>query len=961
MRKIILLLCAVLITAAVSAQNFSSLQMQAVNVAFQGKGELVIKFTVPTKTQINEDLTHIISIDDVKALTDGSGYEVTAYVNPSQFQNFLTRNIPYSIVPKDAPKALTMATTVAGMANWDAYPTYSVYEQMMLNYATNYPSLCHLDTILPSTPNGHNLLVLKITNNINIPANKPQFLYASTMHGNEETGYVLMLRLIDFLLNNYGTNSRVTNIVNNVELWICPLENPDGTYHTNDNILGAYPTSTRENGHTVDLNRNYPYIGGSLTNQDSNGWEPETKAFIKFAKIHHINMSVNFHDGSEVVNYPWDTWTKGTPDNHPHPDDAWMLRVSRIYADTVHANSGTLGTTYFTDETNGVTEGGDWYTVDGGRQDYMTYFWHDRESTIELASSQPAQSQNLPAYWNAQYHSFIKYIEESEYGIRGIITDSCSGLPIQAKVYVNSHEVNSDSSFVYSGLPIGDYHRYLINGTYSVTYSATGYTSKTITGVTLANGAATVRNIQLTPTAAPDAQFTGTITDACAGTVQFTNNSAASTSFLWNFGDGTTSTATNPSHTYTTSGTYTVKLYATNCKGNDSLVRTNYLVISMTTAPTVTGASICGMGAITLNASGSGTLNWYDAASGGTLVNTGTTYDIPSLSSTTTYYVTNSTATPDQFVGKPDSIGGGAMYTNTTYWLLFDCSSAVILKSVNVYSSAAGNRTITMNSSTGAVLATATVNIPVGLSTVTLNFNVPVGTGMSLRCTTTPNMYRSSGGITFPYSIAGKISITGTNASTTRYYFFYNWEIETPGGCESVRVPVVATVSTMPVAGFTYGVGGGGSANFTNTTTNGTTYLWSFGDGGSTTQTNPTHVYTANGNYTVQLIANNGSCSDTTSQQVNVTTVGISENPFSSVSIYPNPVQGEFTIDFGTNNNKTVNVEIFSMRGQLLYSKIDNNTALPLNIDMTEFAGGVYTIELRSDSDQKFFKVFKSN
>ncbi|PVG80560.1 cell surface protein, partial [Nocardioides gansuensis] len=57
--------------------------------------------------------------------------------------------------------------------------------------------------------------------------------------------------------------------------------------------------------------------------------------------------------------------------------------------------------------------------------------------------------------------------------------------------------------------------------------------------------------------------------------VTFTDTSTGSpTSWLWDFGDGTTSTAQNPSHTYTAAGTYTVSLRATNATGFDTATRT---------------------------------------------------------------------------------------------------------------------------------------------------------------------------------------------------------------------------------------------------------------------------------------------------------------------------------------------------------------------------------------------------
>lgn len=79
----------------------------------------------------------------------------------------------------------------------------------------------------------------------------------------------------------------------------------------------------------------------------------------------------------------------------------------------------------------------------------------------------------------------------------------------------------------------------------------------------------------------PTADFKAEPTEVCANqSVQFTDESIGNpTSWSWDFGDGNTSTAQNPSHTYTTSGTYTVKLTATNSTGNDTETKTDYITI----------------------------------------------------------------------------------------------------------------------------------------------------------------------------------------------------------------------------------------------------------------------------------------------------------------------------------------------------------------------------------------------
>ena len=145
---------------------------------------------------------------------------------------------------------------------------------------------------------------------------------------------------------------------------------------------------------------------------------------------------------------------------------------------------------------NGITNGWDWYEVNGGRQDYMNYFKYCREITLELSDDKTPNPNDLPMFWDANYPSFINYMEQSLYGIRGIITDSISGIPIKAKVEIFGHYIVS--SHVYSSLPIGNYHRYLYQGNHTITFSKAGYYSKTINASVL-NNSTTVQDVQLVP------------------------------------------------------------------------------------------------------------------------------------------------------------------------------------------------------------------------------------------------------------------------------------------------------------------------------------------------------------------------------------------------------------------------------------------------------------------------------
>lgn len=547
-RFLVILVICFWANAALFAQIMSK---QQVDDYFSLKKEIHFKFSIKDKQEL-KTLTEIISIDNVK------GSEVFAYADKVEFSKFVELGYSYTIIVNESKgtDSYNMATTVAQMSSWDRYPTYSVYEQMMAYFQTTYPTLCNLDTILASTPNSHKILVVKISDNVNSSENEPHFLYSSSMHGDETTGYVLMLRLINYLLANYGTDAKVTNLVNNAEIWICPLANPDGTYYySGDNIINS-SSSRRYNKNGKDLNRNYPdpRIGDPSNSGNASYYpiQPETQAFMTFADNHYFNMSANFHGGAEVVNYPWDTWESA---ENSHPDEDWWTRVCQAYVDTARLVSSS----YMTDTySSGITEGGDWYVITGGRQDYMNFYLKCREVTIELDDVKTTQTQNLPTMWNYNYKSLLNYLQESLYGVRGLVTDSCSGLPIRVKVFVNSHDNDSDSSFVYSNPIVGNYHRYLSNGTYSITYSSPGYVSKTVNNIVLANGIATTVDVQLLK-ATPVSGFTTSIDEY---QVNFTNTSSGADTYFWDFGDGDTSTSTNPTHTFAFNGTYYVQLIA---------------------------------------------------------------------------------------------------------------------------------------------------------------------------------------------------------------------------------------------------------------------------------------------------------------------------------------------------------------------------------------------------------------
>lgn len=360
--------------------------------AFQSVAQERICFTIGDRSELSK-VTRIVSIDRVEGTT------VTAYANKEELQMLESLGYHYQKADLPTPKVLNMATTVAEMANWDCYPTYDTYVAMMQQYAANYPTHCILDTIGYSIDN-RLILCAHITSGSVDEMYRPAFFYSSTMHGDEVTGFYLMLRLIDTLLKGYGNNDYITNLVNRTEIYINPLSNPDGTYHYSNNTVQG---SQRYNANYVDLNRNYPDPFGSAPMYSQ---QQENTYMIEYLTNHHFVMSANLHGGSEVLNFPWDSFTSY---ERRHPNYNWWVEVCSRFIDTVRNYS----TSHFLDVNNeGYVAGGDWYTIPNGRQDYVNYYHNCLELTMELSTIKTLSTDRLNNYWNFEGPALISYINE---------------------------------------------------------------------------------------------------------------------------------------------------------------------------------------------------------------------------------------------------------------------------------------------------------------------------------------------------------------------------------------------------------------------------------------------------------------------------------------------------------------------------------------------------------------------
>jgi hypothetical protein len=306
-----------------------------------------------------------------------SGYEV---YGPSGLPSFLTKlGVHFSPIERASNRLLA------------EYPSAEATVQKMQDLQKKFPNLIRLVEIGKSVE-GRSLVFAKLSapnqagNQI---VDRPEFKYIANMHGDEIVGRELMIRLIEDLVTQFGKDDRITKLMNSVQIYIMPSMNPDGATH-----------QVRFNAHGVDLNRSFPDFTTSDNVNTSANREPEIQAMMKFQAQHKFKLSANFHGGSEVVNYPWDTTAER------HPLDNFVQQLSLDYSKRVPYIYNSRQFKY------GITNGSDWYEVDGGMQDW-SYYWHrDLQVTIELTSTKWPSYSTVAGTYASNRDALIAYIED---------------------------------------------------------------------------------------------------------------------------------------------------------------------------------------------------------------------------------------------------------------------------------------------------------------------------------------------------------------------------------------------------------------------------------------------------------------------------------------------------------------------------------------------------------------------
>ncbi len=402
------------------------------------------------------------------------------------------------------------------------YRSYDDMKTELLQLAFNHSNIINVTTIGESRGKEyatagnsnyndyqHDIWCVKLSDNVMLNEDEPNIIFDGEHHAREPISMEMVMLILNYLVDNYGTDPDVTFWVDNAQIWFVPLINPDGhkiVIDQNDTSWRKNIRDNDENGHItwggyyypdgVDPNRNYgppEWFGGQGTSgptgktycRPESFSEPETSAIRDLLTQYRFDLGMSYHSYSELI-----MWPLGFNMSCMAPDVNALANLGQEMAATVPS---LYGGHYTPQQTNAL------YPCSGTTTDYgygverIFYF------ITELGTTFIPDATTMNTIINDNLSAGLILIDRIfDRVVTGNITDSLSGTYLDAEVFVSGiDDTGTDVEPYISDPDFGRYYRILLPGTYDLTFSAFGFQSKTINDIQVVTGLQTELDVEL--------------------------------------------------------------------------------------------------------------------------------------------------------------------------------------------------------------------------------------------------------------------------------------------------------------------------------------------------------------------------------------------------------------------------------------------------------------------------------
>jgi len=247
---------------------------------------------------------------------------------PRDLLRLRERNIPYVLESAEVLPDFRVAADNEGGINGD-FHDYRELERDIFLLADSHPELARVVDIGDSLE-GRNIYALKISDNVWADEDEAAVVFLGCHHAREWISVEVPFLMGKHLLENYQGDGNIKGLVDNSEIWIVPLVNPDGLEYS-IHFYRYWRKNRRDNGDGsfgVDLNRNYGFEWGhddigsspdpsSETYRGRSAFsEPETQAVRNLLEGRNFQALVSFHSYSQVILYPWGYKEEASPEEN---------------------------------------------------------------------------------------------------------------------------------------------------------------------------------------------------------------------------------------------------------------------------------------------------------------------------------------------------------------------------------------------------------------------------------------------------------------------------------------------------------------------------------------------------------------------------------------------------------------------------------------------------------------------